>query len=171
MKITYPFLILCGVLWGAQPLWGESALQRLLTLVDENPQLLDGNVYFNFALHSQTMDGPSNVVDSSVAIIHSVTSEDGKPSEDLKVNITTSSIGATNTGLIQADVGKRFSVANPEGTWIVAANSAKTQSPILAPVGVVTNTPISQSSVISTKAMGSVNSGSIIISISNGPNN
>lgn len=169
MTYTARFILLCALALPAHPLWAETALERLLAFVEDNPHLLSGNIYINLASQSQSPTGSWTVVDSSVGVLHLQTGEDGEAPVPLQIKIDTAAVGATNTGVIRADVGLASDHAPSNPVWIIAGNVATTQSTVSAPAGVISTAPLSNGSAISTSAIGALNTGTININISNRP--
>lgn len=147
----------------AAPVHAETALERVLAMVADNPDLAGGTVFINLASHAPGTDG-SDVVDSSVQYVQPPTGMGENPSGPRALQIATMALGATNTGLIRV-LSSMAPVPGEAAVPIIAANGAITHSPISAPIHVASDLPLSAESTLSTQAIGSMNSGIVLISI------
>jgi len=150
--------------FGATSAMAQSALDRVLTLIDENPELAGETIFMNLASHGA--NGPQ-IVDSSVRLVHKHDETNDLPPVPLDLQIDTLAIGATNTGAIQL-IAPALPTTEGTAPMFIAVNAATTQSPILAPIDVLSTAPASEASRLSTVAMGSVNTGDVRIVIKPG---
>jgi hypothetical protein len=150
---------------GAPCAIAQSALERVLTLIAENPELSGDNVFLNLASHGANVP---QTVDSSVRLVTLQDEKEGVPQTPLELQIDTLAMGATNTGLVRVITPSL--AADGAVPMIVAANAATTRSPILAPIDILGNAPVSDASRVATRAMGSVNTGVVQIVIKPGAN-
>lgn len=165
MNLTPALLLALSIVPTAASVRAESALERVLAMIAENPDLSRGNVFINLASHAPATDG-SDVVDSTVQYLQ----PQGSLTEPLApqaLQIGTVALGATNTGRIRV---LTFTTSEP-GEAVVplnAANAATTQAPIRAPIFLLGDVPISEETRLSTKAIGAMNTGQVLVSIQTG---
>lgn len=152
------------------PVWAQTALERVLAMVEANPNLGGMNTFLNIASHVPMGDSAPDVVDSSVNFVQLPSEHPEEPQEDLLLNVDTTALGANNTGRIRY----QSTHTGPEEAvplTLIAVNAANTQAPILAPVNVVSTAPLDPNSQLSTKAVGAMNTGAVQIVIQEGTSN
>lgn len=145
------------------PSHGETALERVLAMVEANPALQGSNTFINLASQAPQAQVDSVIsLDSSVVINRNVPVSSDGLAEPLELQIETMALGATNTGRVRV-LGVQSPATGAASGIFVTANAATTRSPVLAPVAIISNAPISDSSAIKTKAIGAMNTGAIQI--------
>lgn len=149
----------------AAPVRAESALERVLTMIADNPDLAGGTVFINLASHAPVTDG-SDMVDSTVQYLQPQ-GVIGQPLAPQALQIETMALGATNTGLIRVLTSTTTETGDAVAP-LNAANAATTQSPIRAPIFLLGDGPVSDGSTLSTKAIGAMNTGQVLVSVQSG---
>jgi hypothetical protein len=150
--------------FGATSSVAQSALERVLTMIAENPELAGETIFLNLASHGAS---GARTVDSSVHLVQKQDQKGDAPPAPLELQIETLAMGATNIGLVKA-ITPTVALTDGVVTTFAASNAATTQSPILAPIDILSNAPISDASHLSTRAIGSVNTGVVQIVVKPG---
>lgn len=173
MKTNLPLALAAFALTSA-PLQAETALERVLSLLESNPDLVLGNVYLNISRNSPVdVAGAVSSVDSSVYYYEAPPEPDAEAPDPLKLDVNTTAVGATNTGSINSIESQSLGNAGkaPDNLLAFTANSAVTEGQVFASVSMDTNTPRAESSEISTSAIGAMNTGTIQIVIKDSEGN
>lgn len=137
----------------------DTVLQRVLSLVQANPSLVNGRVFVNVA-RQQSGDGVSLLaVNGSAVIYHDATSEDESSRKLVYDQIDTTAMGTNNVGSIDSVLMHPSASEPGTVTWVFSANAAATQTPVLAPVTLYGDVTPSVDAPISTSAIGAMNNG------------
>ncbi len=170
----------------------ETVLDRVLARIEAGPlQIFDG-LHVNYAEQGDpAVEEITTTVDGSITVItHSsrdragtssagavTVTEPADPGAPLsfEVEVSTSSIGANNVGVIEVDHQRVLlapesatasSVSVMPGYGVVALNAASNRSNVLGSVSMVSSPATLKAGSVSTSAIGATNSGSINVALS-----
>lgn len=168
MHNLYPgFGVLLSLACLGLPAASQTALERVLAMVEAQPELFGLNTYINVASHAPGASDKPDAVDGSVQVkLMSTDPETGKPLNP-DVQIETMSLGATNTGRVRV-TSRQMTTGDGAASAIVAVNASTTAAPILAPVSIIGDAPMADTSKIATKSIGAMNTGAVQIIIKPG---
>lgn len=149
------------------PARSQTALERVLAMVEAQPEFFGLNTYINVASHAPGQSDLPAAVDGTVQVnLLSTDPATGKPLKP-EVQIETMSLGATNTGRVRV-ISRQLTPGDVGANAIVAVNASTTATPILASVSISGEMPLADTSKIATKSIGAMNTGAVWILIKPG---
>jgi hypothetical protein len=163
-NLNLGFAVLLSLTCLGLPARSQTALERVLAMVEAKPELFGVNTYINVASHAPSQSTMTDAVDGSVQVtLMSTVPETGQPLNP-DVQIETMSLGSTNTGRVRV-TSNQMPTGGESVNAIVAVNASTTAAPILAPVSIIGDALMADTSKIATKSIGAMNTGAVQIII------
>ena len=184
-----PFALLIALVLAHPQIAGaETILDRVLARIDAGPVLSFG-LHLNYAEQGEAAaEQVTTTVDGSVTVITYWTPSSGTAASGpitvtdpvdssaapgIELEISTSSIGATNVGAIEVEQDRLQlapQIASPglvvPGVGLAAVNAAANRSDVLGSASVLSTSAARKEGSISTSAIGATNTGSINVVLS-----